>query len=426
MKTKIVKVMLILAVVVLACACKKTTETTTISTDTAITSFKIKHPRLKIDTTKTFIIDNTQNLIYNSDSLPFQTPIDSLIPTISGTLLSKVLINDTITYSGNDTLNFSQPVKLQSFAEDSLLSQTYTVKVNVHQVDPDLYVWQPVATIYSEDATEDKAFSRGDSLFLFVKTAENNLLFTSVDAKNWQKNSIESLPTSVSLQKMILAKNHFLVAENGKLFKSSNGINWSESTLSANLQSLLFELNDKIFACGNDSIFESTDLISWKNVAAIPAKFPISGAAITVARTPNGSRIAYIAGGKTADEQCLNTVWSTNNGTYWTELTEGKTYFSHRCGAALVQYDGKLMLFGGRSQCQLVTDDRHWISANYGFFWTRASEKITIPDTFSGRFNMSAVVDSRNRICLIGGQDMLQLKKEILVGKKNEFSFIIR
>ena len=80
--------------------------------------------------------------IQNRDSMLFGTSLKAVVPTITtAAMVSTIIINDTITYSGSDTLNFEEPVKLLVYAQNADTTQRYLIKANVHQLDHELYLW---------------------------------------------------------------------------------------------------------------------------------------------------------------------------------------------------------------------------------------------------------------------------------------------
>ncbi|HHT61486.1 MAG: hypothetical protein KBB61_01665 [Paludibacteraceae bacterium] len=428
MKTICYKIFLfaLFPILALLCSCKEKNSGEK-STNATISYFAVKHTRLPIDSSTVFTIDANSGLIYNYDSLPYQSPKDSFVPTIFGRLLSKVLINDSIEYSGKDTIDFSNLVKLQSWAEDKKTTKNYVVELRIHTVDPDLYIWKQIKNnIYTETPVEEKAFYHNGQLCLFVKTASDITLYSSTDGKTWLPAAVTGLPTTASLQKTIKTTDGFCVADNGLLHQSTNGQQWTNTAINAPVSYLLFEMNKKIFALGTDNaIYTTADKTQWTNIGNAPTNFPENGAAISVDYSPNGKARAYVAGGETAGGDYLNSVWSTENGSHWVNLTDSTNYFSARTGASIIQYDGMLMLFGGKDKDGLVKDP-HWISSNYGMIWTLPTAKITLPEGFQRRCGQSVVVDDTSRIYIIGGYTFGGFLKDVWTGKKNRFSFLIR
>ena len=104
-----------------------------------------------------FSIDLENARIFNADSLPYGTRVDALIPSIkvvegasAMTLeMSRAGKPDTIIDYINypeDSIDFSNgPVKLKVVSLNELVSRTYEIKVNVHQVKSDSLQWTNTA-----------------------------------------------------------------------------------------------------------------------------------------------------------------------------------------------------------------------------------------------------------------------------------------
>ena len=97
-----------------------------------------------------FTIDQLQREIYNPDSLPLHTDPAHVICTVgtknSGLLLIKDVDSDTLRYyQSTDSIDFTHPREFRVYANDGSAYRNYTVKLNVHQEDPDSFRWNRVA-----------------------------------------------------------------------------------------------------------------------------------------------------------------------------------------------------------------------------------------------------------------------------------------
>ncbi|MDE6255192.1 MAG: hypothetical protein K2M39_03260, partial [Muribaculaceae bacterium] len=124
----------------------------------AVTSFKLKANKdvmANLDSVF-FTIDLEHGVIYNADSLPKGTAINKLVPNISYSsyITSASIImkggttrNDTVDYVKNpgDSIDFTGNVSLVIATANDEMKKTYTLKVNVHQQEPDSLVWNEMA-----------------------------------------------------------------------------------------------------------------------------------------------------------------------------------------------------------------------------------------------------------------------------------------
>lgn len=105
-----------------------------------------------------FTIDQVQHQIYNTDSLPLGTDVSRALCTIgsrnNGTVLFVDENDETIlhVYSSTDSVNFTNPRKLEVWSSDRNGHTDYTVKVNVHKEDGGLFVWHkmPVSDVLAQ------------------------------------------------------------------------------------------------------------------------------------------------------------------------------------------------------------------------------------------------------------------------------------
>ena len=166
MKFNSFRLLFLLSIIVLLSSCLGTTDTTTLSTDPCFTSLKFaKNDSIPNINTAVFtlVYDATLNdsVIVNLDSLPYQTRIDSVYPTFSfksSSVAYLVFESDSVQITGADTIDFSKPVKVRNIASDEKANRVYHIKVNVHQVEPELYVWNKLTDdIDTHSATSQKA-----------------------------------------------------------------------------------------------------------------------------------------------------------------------------------------------------------------------------------------------------------------------------
>ena len=425
MKLRFFPLLISIAVAIFISACTENKNDPTTSSTTSITKFSLKSTKVPALNRTTFTIDNVTNTIYNVDSLPYLSDIDSLVPTIYGATLSSVHINDTLLYSGKDTLSFTQTVTLKSTATDKKSTQTYSVKVNVHQVNPDVYFWEGVKSeIYQGATTQQKAILFDNKLSLFVKTTTDIKLYQSLHGEVWTELAVTGLPFGTDLNGLVTNKGEMTLLHSPDLYSSTNGTTWTKkSTPTVVLNRLLFYMNNKLYALGTTNgtdnvIFQSEDQITWVNLGVIPEKFPVTGFGVCVDASPSGKMRAFIVGGKDNSGNLLSSVWSTENGSYWANLTAEKAWFPARESASVVQYGEGLILIGGSNGTETLTD-KQWLSNDYGLTWKVANEETKLPDLCIPRFGQSVLVDQENYLYIIGGQTSTTFLRDVWKGRKN-------
>ncbi|MCQ2350191.1 MAG: DUF6242 domain-containing protein [Paludibacteraceae bacterium] len=414
------------------------TETDAEKTLTTITSFKLKNGyNSKNDTiyklqNYKFIIDTTTMTIYNEDSLPYQCRLDSLVPVFSGTA-SYYYLNDTIKYDLNakgfkfDTLDLNQPLTITAYAEKKGVSRTYTLDLRVHQIDPELYVWEGLnSEIYTENATNEVLKSFDQSLWLFVDNGSSVSAMESADGKSWTKMAVSGFPQGVDIRTMVNWNETLCLYHNDKLYTSTDATTWSvKANGNGAITKLLFAMNGVLYAQaianGTSTLYSTIDGSTWNNVATLPTMFPVSGAGVWTDTTTSGAMRTYVVGGRAADGTLLNSVWCTENGEYWANMISGD-WFSPREGVAVIQYDNVLMMFGGRDDNGLVSP-MQLVSPDFGVTWRLPLDDENISTLCTPRYNANVAQGEHFYLYLISGRNDSRFIKDSWRGRRNHLLF---
>ena len=229
-------VVLTSAVLYTSCMGDDSNSSGTVYDDMAITAFRLTTVnRYLHTTTKTgkdsvykktlsnpvnFIIDQNTYEIYNTDSLPYGCDVKHILATISsknnGQIMIKSVVGDTLKfYYNTDSIDFSTPRQVQVYTSDLQKYRTYTVKVNVRQVDNREMSWElmsladlPVdgaAAYYEEWNKRVKAaglreFIGEGTIEAYAYSNDGTLMVSIDDGLTWNPDSIGDnaslLPTS--------------------------------------------------------------------------------------------------------------------------------------------------------------------------------------------------------------------------------------
>ncbi|MDE5709726.1 MAG: hypothetical protein K2I27_00970, partial [Bacteroides sp.] len=130
----------------------------------------------------TFTIDQLNRLIYNRDSLAIgaDTLIDSILittMTVTGWVTSgsptDTVVNTANAMDLRPAMNTDNGMKFKVHAADGISVREYTLKINVHQQDPDSLVWTDMQTkgnVFSNAVNngEQKAIILKDELWVYA------------------------------------------------------------------------------------------------------------------------------------------------------------------------------------------------------------------------------------------------------------------
>ncbi len=435
---------------------------TNYSDDARVYSFAIKNDSVPAFAKQTFTVSqtggspyHTNGLIYNTDSLPFKTKLYGhfrAIPIIR-TYSSAAIFFNKKSYKSGDSIDFRSTQILKNYAENAIDTMSYYVDVRVHKVEPDSIAWQrrvyPAAS-FSE--TDQKAVYCNDLIMLFSNNGSNINMYSTTDAKSWNGGTpVSSLPTSVSLQNMVVLNNVIYVIGDGQtIYSSTDGTSWNKITISSSnrLKSLIASYDNKLFAVMYDNsnnyfVETSTDGSNWtvqNSVNAIegtnsngkPANsgFPIINFAANVITPITGTPKLLVIGGIDQAGNTLNSVYSyaaSSNSwaNYATEFTADTTLRPQKNGS-MIWYDNQVMYYGGVSATDRLVPDTLLCSKTNGFSWTKHDTLVNFPKglNYKLRSRASIIVDKSNRIFLIGGKDANgNFIKEAWVGRKNRLGF---
>lgn len=451
------KLILALFALSILSSCAKKDEPVEFSIDPTFVSLTFaKNDKSPLIENTIFTLENG-TLIVNPDSLPYNTRIDSIYASFSFRSTSGMILylqnEDSIRFTGKDTLDLTQLVKIRNISQDLEHDQLYDIKVNVHQVEPELYVWNKRAdNMQSIDAVHQKAVFFRDSLYYFVNNNTQSTVYLSGDGSAWKpETTVNGLPTYVSFNDLTVLGNKFYVTANdNKIYSSDNGFSWSVKQLSNYVfRSLLFSLNNKLWAIVQSDtdtkryFASSSDASSWEVYLQneVPNNFPLSDFSSHTYKSRTGREKALILGGLDAQGNLLKTNWNSENGTYWIDFSlQNKNLDTLAIGSSIISYDDKLFVFGVRSDKSNVSHYR--VSRDEGLSWqVPDSAYNTLPLDYIPRNHTSAIVFmplkydkttnyskaeivKSNRIFLIGGATDTQQFSDVWTVKLNRKDFI--
>lgn len=446
--------------IILLNSCLGTNDPTTYSDDPSFVSLTLA----KNDSVKTAKFTLTNKTIENLDSLPFGTKIDAVYPTFTfkstgGTkfFFTKDSKPDSVALTGKDTLDLSvQEMRIRNFASDSKAYIYYNLKVNVHKVQPELYVWKSLGeTLEVQNVLNQKTIIRNDSLFYYYNDGITAYVNTSINGMTWKKTTLTNFPVNTALDDLFLFNGMFYVTQDGyNIYSSLNGIDWTKKTVSDfKFKSILFNFKNKLWAVVqlNDLNYRfatSSDGSIWEvRAGELPTNFPVRGFASISMTTRTGKPKVLVLGGYNADDLYVKSNWSSEDGSYWVNFSSSESVGKHSLdslapGASILSYDNKLLLFGAVGTSEQMRGSYYRQSIDEGMSWqvpdttfnkirfgttskVPGTERDTVIYTNAPiRSFQSTVIDNSHNIYIVGGKKNTALVPEIWKGKLNRLSFL--
>lgn len=398
-----------------------------------IHTFSLSHDSVPgLDTVK-FTIDQLTGRIFNIDSLPYGTEIEKVVCkigfgnlSVGGVEVSPEAYPDSTYYlsSLSDSIDFSAPVKFVVHAYDQVTTKVYNAQVNIHQVVPDSMVWSMYASsMIGISIKEQKVvaydYNGSENYFMYVKPADSGkpyqLYYAPVGTpEDWQSLSLTGLPSDGLLISQITEFGNalYMPGTNGDLYKSEDGLAWSvvENAPSvryilgsvkqgARQASALATIVDKD---GSLTFYSMNESMEWTAGDAVPGEFPVTGFG-NLQYAAMYYEYLMIAGGRTADNQVVNTTWATMDGTSWALMASGDANFTKREGAMVANYDNKFFLIGGIDASNKALKDIYQ-SIDYGISWSVVDSMVVLPADYVARGFSSIIVDEENFVNIFGGK----------------------
>ena len=360
-----------------------------------------------------FTIDQITGLIYNEDSLPVNadTIIDRILidtlTTASGVVtISNKEGKDSTIINISDSIDLTPYInpattdkylKLTVWAPDMQNKKVYSLGIRVHKHDPDSLLWQYKKSIQIPKNAEQKSVLLNSQINTYV--VENGILRVYMISTTDGSSSsavVNGNGFNNQLPHSILAYNNVLYAtssnKNGKVYQSTNGVNWAESTTLFNgeVDMLLASLKNKITyiqKIAGKKYFSSTAEIPTRAGAEIelqevPDDFPTKNISFTTYWTSTNLPAVMLVGGYEAGKQPTVAFSETQTTVPWVYMGNEWIPFppnnvATSCPAfdnpTVVYYNNLLYIYGNGFKSFYTSTPAG------GIAWYKANKKFSFP-----------------------------------------------
>lgn len=368
-----------------------------------------------------FSIDLEHGVVFNADSLPKGTNVTKLIPKITypNTVKSATIEmsggshrEGTVDYIKNptDTIDFTGSVKLTLSAGDNL-SKTYTLKVNVHNEDPDTLYWDRLATMNlpsrMDNPKAQKSVETRQGIITIIQENDGSytLAFTSdIFMGDWSKQAL-SLGFTPNLETLRAGADGtlYMLSTSGDLMNSADGTSWEK--LAGGWNYIIGNFGDILLGTKlNGTQLTQT---SWPSGAApeieMPEGFPLNGTTTPVEFNNRWSTdpTIVIFGGYPYQDNGKSPSWAYD-GSQWVDISDNALpalsglsvvrYYSFLKSASnsLLKEFEVLLAFGGKD-AQGAVNHTIYISYDLGINWQKAPEYTQLPATASAGYMVDAL-----------------------------------
>lgn len=391
----------------------------------AVTKFSIK-PNAKVmkdlDSVY-FSIDLDHKVIFNADSLPLGTEIDKLVPLITypATVGKAEIVmtggktrTGTVDYTANpsDSIDFTGDVKLTLSTSEGDLSQTYTLKVNVHKSVADSLVWdkEAVAPLPSRfpSPAEQKTVAAGEETVTLVK--ESNGEYTVARCKNpadgkWTKSQVSPEFTPDIRSLAAVGNTLYILSSDGTLYSSADyGMTWSATDVT--WSAIIGEYNSTLLGISGPAsapLFDIYPRPQGFTPTSLPSDFPTDGLSNFTSLTSSwaAAPTGFMTGGA-RDGHTLRQTWAYD-GSDWAKISNTPLpamtnalivpYFCYRkTNTSWIQTEYSVWLCMGGTLADGSINPTLYISFDNGVNWKKADQLMQYPDFIRPGYSADAVI----------------------------------
>lgn len=389
--------------------------------DVAVTAFSLgKDDSVLVSLDSVFFaidLDNAQ--IYNPDSLPKGTKIDTILVNLTYATVSKAelkfrtnegvdTVKDITTSSGNDTVNFANgPVILKLTSLDEKVTRDYTIRINVHNMAPDSLAWGDVAYTRlpgaSAPVAQHTTATDNNEAACFVLDSENNLFRTTSESQEVRfgiSTDMGKAPAGFDINTVTIADGKIYAVANGRLMRYESKDNWTDL---APMNWIYGNFDGKLLGVRTST--EGYVTAAWPSdtETAISYDFPVSGTSQMLVYSSEWSTepLAIIIGGTKADGTPSGDTWAYD-GSSWLKISSqslpaatGMTiipYFTFRTSTRwIVTKRTTLFAFGGL-KADGTCQSRVYVSYDRGMHWSAGQDLVQLPKYIAPRYDAQAVV----------------------------------
>lgn len=366
-----------------------------------------------------FSIDLNNARIFNADSLPLGTRVDSLPVTITFSSVSKAEIimpgkqveDTTINYlqNGSAAIDFSRGyVTLHLESVNEITKMDYLIYVNVHKMKPDSLAWGDAAwSVYPTDITSPsalRALDFGGKAYCFASGASKSTLAVADNPSDnlWQTADV-ALPAGFDVNSIrCSAKAFYGLDRDGNLFKSADGKSWTDTGSEMNY---IYAVSGNMAIGAKRNSDNSYSYITYPatTTSAVPSDAPVAATSqpVTFVSDWSSDPMILVTGGITASGNPTGATWAYDGGE-WASITINPLpglydvtmvpYFSIKVSEGWrVTKSSALLAFGGRSADGSFSRTMY-ISVDRGVHWAKAGDLLQLPEAVPSLAGAQALV----------------------------------
>lgn len=346
-------------------------------------------------------IDQANNRIFNIDSLPVHadTIIDKLLITKlvtgGGWVTRKTAADkDTLYTYRTDSLDFRTPQKLTVYAMDSSIKREYTITLNLHKQDPDILSWKKFVPEVNLNSNNRFMVALGDELLVF-KTDLTAYKTSSLKGDNWTDVNISGL-TKIDDVIANSSKDCLYVLDNGALFTSNNGSEWTPLQTELPIEKLIAASDNKVMLIAKNAddkaYFANINIDNKPTALSFGSLVPTTFDTSYISSTYYERSKTFMLMTSPSSDETHSYAWMSDNGLTWNKMisSNDKRKCPKMSNPQIFFYNDNIYAFGA--------EENFFYKSQNGLDWTVEKEKFMLPEEFKGAKKNALTIDSRNYI----------------------------
>lgn len=353
-----------------------------------------------------FTINQTERKIFNADSLPYRTNVRKVVVNIStgepGSYISYGVKghsgkDSVCSWNSSDSLDFTNPIVFTVYAPDGTTDRLYEVRLNVHQVEPDSLCWNklddgsfPGAAITGLS----KAVNFQNRMYVFAEVGAQVQVTSSDKGLAWTAfEPLQGLVGQADCSSVVPFEGGLLMVAGGEIYFSTDALNWQK--VSRQATGIVAVSKSNVLAVDRNEFIQgsmSDGVMQWSQPGVLlPENFPtgrFASVTIPYALNPEIEQLVMVGQNSSVDSTTVWSGYSTDLFTWTPYVTEMHKYNCPRMEhMALIHYNNKLYVFGGKGQCgeeKLTAFQRFYVSHNAGLVWKPVLENMGFPNELKG------------------------------------------
>ena len=377
------------------------------------------------------LIDQRNQTITNSDSLPMGSQLGAVLATITGTgSVVYAPVADTTSWTSfntSDSIDFRQPLLFRIYSSTGRTQRDYTVRLNVRTTSPSEYTWTRLADLRVGSDVSDESrllFVNGLPVVLSSEGSTDKIFVsktTTADQPQWTEQECTGLGTAPVVTSAQYFGGRFWISCYHQLYSSADAVTWQPVGTDDVTPLCLFAASDKALymscegADGTPGVACSADGQRWTTMEVEAGGFTGLPAAALAYEQENGNDRVLLLDDVSNGQEPYS-AWSLleeyeNTWMQFAKAGDNDHLLPVRRRLCMACYVDMIFAMGGA----LVGDDastalnKIYISWDNGISWW-PSDTLSTPTAIQGTAGALAAASHGEYVWLVSGNQVWRFR----------------